>query len=255
LCALPTTRNRDPIQRTLQGCEPFVPKEDRTDGEERALNEDITLNEQELEKNLRMQREMVSYASDFRRQHDPVKSATHTAERDKFNGDQAKWDDRHDPPMPKLTIINKGWSVLDRRERAVHFKIDAKNQKERIARVELEKEQRRGRWVSRPLMVHPPRSRPSKRRVLNYHSETSVFNWEGTSGSEVSVPGTPTTTNQPRIPIEGKTEAWSAPIPTIDYAARLKLAFYTSSLPYDSPGGWCVFPRHAPHKWICHSRI
>lgn len=60
--------------------------------------------------------------------------------------------------------------------------------------------------------------------------DLTVFNWEGTSGSEVSVLGTPTTTNKPRIPIDGKAGAWSAPIPTIDYAARLRLAFYTSSL-------------------------
>lgn len=58
-----------------------------------------------------------------------------------------------------------------------------------------------------------------------------VFNWEGTSGPKVSVPGTPTTANKPRIPIEGKTGAWTAPGPTIDHASLRKTAFHTSPLP------------------------
>jgi hypothetical protein len=61
--------------------------------------------------------------------------------------------------------------------------------------------------------------------------DLTVFNWESPSSSEVSVPGTPTTSNKPRIPIEGKTGAWTAPIPTIDHASRLKPAPHTSPLP------------------------
>ncbi|KAI5808298.1 hypothetical protein BZA77DRAFT_362841 [Pyronema omphalodes] len=85
---------------------PFVPRENRTDEEERALDEDIARNEQELEKNFRMQREMVAYGSDFRRQYDPAKSAAHRTEREKFNAAQQRWDDRFDPPLSKQTVVN-----------------------------------------------------------------------------------------------------------------------------------------------------
>ncbi|CCX31869.1 Protein of unknown function [Pyronema omphalodes CBS 100304] len=118
---------------------PFVPKEDLTEEEARALDEDIARNEQELEKNFRMQREMVAYGSDFRRHYEPIKSAAHIAEREKFNLAQQRWNDRHEPPMPKLTIINKGWVADVRADRQGRLKEGTKKDQDRAKRMEEEK--------------------------------------------------------------------------------------------------------------------
>jgi hypothetical protein len=118
---------------------PFVPKEDLTEEEARALDEDIARNEQELEKNFRMQREMVAYGSDFRRHYDPVKSAAHMAEREKFNLAQQRWDDRYEPPMPKLTIVNTGSVVDVRANRQRRLKEGTKKEQDRAKRVKEEK--------------------------------------------------------------------------------------------------------------------